>query len=89
MFLSADSDVVASLVRQLILAVRAVGSSPFVAALSSRTPGERNNILDKLFQRLETQVLNEPTHFQLNCPLVHMVMQKNVKKRDWLVCSPS
>ena len=52
------------------------GSGDFLEALSSRPRTERKEIVDELFQRLETQVRAEPTLHKEDLPVAHIMMRK-------------
>ena len=71
-----DPDAVASLVHEFVMSIRAWGSGDFHAALSSRSETERGQIVDELFQRMETQVRADPTVHKNDLPVAYIMVQK-------------
>ena len=73
---SSDPKIVADLAREFVMSMRAWGSGDFLAALSSRPETERRLIVDELFLRLEALVRAEPTLYNNDYPVAHIMMRK-------------
>ena len=73
---SPDPAVVDEMVHEFVTAIRAWTTGDFLAALSSRPEKERREIVDLLFQRMESIVRAEPTQHKMDFLVAHIMIQK-------------
>ena len=67
---------VAGLVHEFAERTRVWLSGDFLAALSSRPEGERNALVDDLFNRFEAEVRAEPEQHKVDNVIAYIIMRK-------------